>query len=239
MRARLASTGVLLAVLSSAVACGPKPSVMTVVLFDVSSSTDSQTRAQYMIELNDVVLPAVRAAQGRVAIQLINDNPYGSDSLKIVELPRCGLLDNALACSSETDQRLAELIGFLASHLRDADFGTDVVGALDSAARVLQAAAAGQEKRLIIFSDLLQRVGGLSIAKWAQGPSPDISDVLSRLGTSPDGLAGTSVYISGVGIRKSEDLPSEAVRRVLDAWTAYFVAADATVRSTTPDLPPL
>lgn len=97
--------------------CGPIQAAMdppedaTVVLFDVSRSTDDlEIRERYITAFQDVV-NVVETDGGHLAADVIDDNPLAHSTFTIkTKVDACGMFVNSLECKREAEEKLAGIV---------------------------------------------------------------------------------------------------------------------------------
>ena len=184
---------------------------LTVVLFDVSRSTDDPAiRARYA-QAFDEVLQATVDTHGTVVGDVIDDNPLAHSTYPIdATFAACDpLTDNQLTCEARAKQQedaaratAAQILGAPAGQS-----GTDIRAGVRLAERVFAAYPDASSRSLVVLSDMAEHTG-------------------SRDGEVPS-LAGVRVYVVGAGVSAGGALPAHVILRTERAWLAYFAAAGA------------
>ena len=132
----------------------------TLVLFDVSSSTQDPAIRKRYLEAFDGVLETLNEEGGYIAADIIDDNPQAHSSFPIDDkIAPCGLLDNSLECEQETE----DVLRTLPTRAKKAYFdtqtqGTDILGALENAEDFLnrQSVDDARNVRVVLLSDMVQ-----------------------------------------------------------------------------------
>jgi hypothetical protein len=188
-------------------AAGP----LTVVLFDVSRSTDDPAiRARYA-QAFDEVLQATVAAHGTVIGDVIDDNPLAHSTYPIDETfaPCDPLTDNQLACDGQATQQQDDARETV-QRILDApagESGTDIRAGVHLAERVFAAYPDASSCSLVVLSDMAEHTS-------------------TRDDVRPN-LAGVHVYVVGAGVSAGGALPSGRIVRTERSWLHYFAAAGA------------
>jgi hypothetical protein len=184
---------------------------VTVVLFDVSRSTnDPAIRARYA-QAFDEVLRATVDAHGTVVADVIDDNPLAHSTYPIdVTFAPCDpLTDNKLACEAQAKQQQDDARA-TAQQLLGAppgDSGTDIRGGVHLAERVFAAYPNASSRSLVLLSDMAEHS--------------------SVHGEVPPDLAGVRVYVVGAGVSAGGALPPGRILRAERGWLRYFAEAGA------------
>lgn len=97
--------------------CGPIQAAMnppedaTVVLFDVSRSTDDLEIRDRYIDAFESVVKVVEENGGHIAADVIDDNPLAHSTFTIKKkVDACGMFDNSLECKRDAEDALAGII---------------------------------------------------------------------------------------------------------------------------------
>jgi hypothetical protein len=188
-------------------AAGP----LTVVLFDVSRSTDDPAiRARYA-QAFDEVLQATVDAHGTVIGDVIDDNPLAHSTYPIdATFVACDpLTDNQLTCEARarqtSDQAIATAAQILAAPAGAT--GTDIRAGVQLAERVFAAYPDASDRSLVVLSDMAEHTR-------------------SRDDAVPN-LAGVHVYVVGAGVSAGGALSERTILAAQRRWLAYFAAAGA------------
>jgi hypothetical protein len=184
---------------------------LTVVLFDVSRSTDDPAiRARYA-QAFDEVLQATMAQHGTVVGDVIDDNPLAHSSYPVdVTFEGCDpLTDNQLTCEARATQ-LHDQATAVAAQILGApagESGTDIRAGVRLAERVFAAYPDASTRALVVLSDMAEHTR-------------------SRDDLVP-ALAGVRVYVVGAGVSAGGALPANRILRTQSDWLAYFATAGA------------
>jgi hypothetical protein len=184
---------------------------LTVVLFDVSRSTeDPAIRARYA-QAFDEVLQATIAQHGTVVGDVIDDNPLAHSSYPIdATFDGCDpLTDNQLTCEARarqaSDQVTAGAEQILAGE--PAASGTDIRAGVRLAERVFAAYPDASTRSLVVLSDMAEHT-------------------TSRDETVPH-LTGVRVYVVGAGVSAGGVQSTNKILATERDWLAYFASAGA------------
>jgi hypothetical protein len=184
---------------------------LTVVLFDVSRSTDDPAiRARYADAFERVLAAAVDA-HGTVVGDVIDDNPLAHSTYPIdATFAACDpLTDNKLTCEAHAKQA-SDAARSAAEQILSTPAGpsgTDIRAGVRLAERVFAAYPGASPKSLVVLSDMAEHAS-------------------SRDATMPD-LAGVQVYVVGAGVSAGGALPEHRILATERDWLAYFSAAGA------------
>jgi hypothetical protein len=185
---------------------------LTVVLFDVSRSTDDPAiRARYA-DAFARVLQATADAHGAVVGDVIDDNPLAHSTYPIdaTFAPCDPLTDNQLTCEArakqQTDAAQAAAATILARPAGPS--GTDIAAGVRLAERVFASYPNASPKSLVVLSDMAQHT-----ASHDTEPPPN--------------LAGVEVYVVGAGVSAGGVQPSQRIVAIERSWLAYCAAAGA------------
>jgi hypothetical protein len=222
--------GVLAAVLglaSCTASAGESPSA-TVVLFDASNSTLTESvRARYE-EAFGKVLEHMREEGGVLGADVIDDNPLVHGSLPISEtFEPCTINDNSLECRGEREELEAGVRGEAAAILETSSRGTDIFGALALAEQFFEAYPDAGARTLVLLSDMVQSANGMHLGKVGDWTEAEISAHLAR---APDvGLSGVRVYVVGAGSTALAGTTPMQIEGMERFWTRWFEAMGARV----------
>jgi len=184
---------------------------LTVVLFDVSRSTEDPTiRARYA-QAFDEVLRATEAQHGTVVGDVIDDNPLAHSSYPIdVTFEGCDpLTDNQLTCEARAKQA-AEQATAAAGQILSAETtvaGTDIRAGVRLAERVFAAYPDASQRFLVVLSDMAEHT--------------------SSHDDAVPNLTGVRVYVVGAGLSAGGALSANSILATERDWLAYFSAAGA------------
>jgi hypothetical protein len=207
---------------------------LTVVLFDVSRSTDDpDVRAGYLATFERVLDHAV-AEHGTVVADVIDDNPLAHATYPIaVTFDACDpLTDNRLACDAEAgESRAAAVEAARAILARDGGrAGTDIHGALALAERVFDSYPEAGERSLVVLSDMVERSARLNLGRpgFDEAAIDAELDALAADALIPD-LTGVRVYVVGAGVQQASGLDADRFLAVQRFWQAFAERAGATL----------
>lgn len=193
----------------------------------VTRSIDSDGR--YCVELNvDVIISDGIPTREKLVMDgtelwMTDDAPYAEKALERAEY------------------LLEDFESFLLSDsLRAKDNGTNLVGAIEEAVRILKLSDA-KEKCIYIYSSGIETEGVMAMGVDADQidiQAGEVEDVIKQIGTLPN-LEGIRVYFYGLGDvcvgqkdmradannqKKPGDI-SNFEQRLVDVWTAFFTAS--------------
>ncbi len=227
---RLIVLSILVLLLSAG--CGnPAPARVTVVLFDLSASTNVDAiRQQYLTDFAKV-LGAVTAG-GTIAADIIDDNPLAHSSYPINEsFDRYEpLKENKLDYDRRIREKRDAVIKAAEAIVRrrpSGRRGTSLLDGLQLAERVFLAYK-GDQKLLVIFSDMIEQSRRYDFT-GEKLTAARISQIIARersAGRLPD-LDGVEVCVVGAGAEKSGGLTTEKYLSIQEFWFQYFEAAGA------------
>ena len=224
---RLALLVVVAALASCTASAGESPSA-TVVLFDVSNSTlTDSVRARYD-ETFGMVLAHLREGGGVLGADVIDDNPLVHGSLPVNEtFEPCTINDNSLECRSALDEQETGVRGEAAAILETSSRGTDIFGALVLAEQFLEAYPDAGERTLVLFSDMVQSANGMHLGKVEAWTETEISAHLAR---SPSvDLSGARVYVVGAGATTLAQMTPAQIEGIERFWTRWFEDMGASI----------
>lgn len=199
------------------------------VLFDVSASTDSsEIRADYLASFNSLFKELDPRAGGRVAADVIDDNPLAHSNLVSGGWdPYSGFEDNPQTFDASVDTARTELSEGVEGLLERTSKGTDVLNALDAAERFFFQHADADDQRLVVFSDMINTSREARFAKlrWNDDAIEKLLEQRLSAGQVPD-LSGVRVCVVGAGVSNGE-LDAEKIQWIKRFWLAYFDRAGA------------
>lgn len=212
--------------------CGnPAPARVTVVLFDLSASTNVDAiRQQYLTDFTKVL--AGVTAGGTIAADIIDDNPLAHSSYPInATFERYEpMKENKLDYDRRIREKRDAVIKAAQAIVRKRPSGrrgTSLLDGLQLAERVYLTYQ-GDQKVLVIFSDMIEqsrrydftgeklteaRIGEIIAREQSAGRLPDLHDV--------------EVCVVGAGAEKSGGLSTEKFLSIREFWSQYFEAAGA------------
>jgi len=212
--------------------CGKStPARVTVVLFDLSASTNVEAiRRQYLTDFNKV-LDTVTAG-GTIAADIIDDNPLAHSSYPIhvtfdrYEPMKENKLDYDRRMRARRDA-VAEQAEALIQRRPSGRRGTAVLDSLQLAERVFLTYKDDQ-KLLVIFSDMIEQSRRYDFTGENLTPAR-IGQIIARersAGRIP-ALNGVEVCVAGAGAEKSGGISAERFLAIQQFWSQYFEAAGA------------
>lgn len=226
-RLRPALLALVLALASCTASAAGSPSA-TVVLFDVSNSTDDERVRERYNETFDMVLAYLREEGGALGADVIDDNPLVHGSLPINEtFEPCTITDNSLECRGERDELEARVRGEADAILGTASRGTDIFGALALAEQFFRAYPDAGTRTLVLLSDMVQSANGMHLGKVEAWTSADLSSHLARA-PSVD-LTGVRVYVVGAGGTTLARMTPAQIEGIERFWTRWFEDMGASV----------
>jgi hypothetical protein len=184
---------------------------LTVVLFDVSRSTNHPViRARYA-EAFDEVLDGALGVHGTVIGDVIDDNPLAHSTYPIdVTFTACDpLSENRFTCEA----RLAEQRDLARETARRilsgpaGPAGTDIRAGVQLAGRVFAAYPDATPRSLVVLSDMAEHAA----ARADETPS----------------LPGVRVYVVGAGMSAGGAKPADRILATEQTWLTYFAASGA------------
>lgn len=218
----------LLGLLPACAARAGEPPPVTVVLFDVSNSTDAAEVRERYIETLELVLEHVATSGGVLGADVIDANPLVHGSLPINEtFAPCTIHDNALSCREGLERQLARVRGATEAILRTSSRGTDVFGGLQLAAQFFAAYPDAGERTLVVLSDMVQSANGMHLGAVETWTDEQTDALLAR---SPDvGLDGVRVYVVGAGATTLARMTPGEIEGIQRFWTRWFEAQGARI----------
>jgi hypothetical protein len=217
------------------------PDSATMVLLDVSRSTNSNDIADRYLDNFDLVLgesDAIGDGGTHLAADIIDNNPIAHATFPIREdFSPCGPFDNSRDCEAEREEMAAQAHARLDELTADVSQGTDIVGALTLAEKYFDAYKEVDSKELIILSDMVQSSNSQleafqRVENWSPGR---VEEMLGAI--QVESLNGVSVYVVGAGATAPDNLRRPQIDGMQRFWEEYFEAAGATVKFYGPALP--
>lgn len=199
---------------------------VTVVLFDVSASTQAEEiRERYLAAFLNEVVSVIADEGGVLGVDIIDDNPQAHASLPIKEVfTGCSMLENKLECEAEIATRLESVADRAAAIVRPSSKGTDIIGGLDLASSFFDAYSEIEERQLVIFSDMVQFAHGLRFGREVPEEQAEWwsdADVVT--------LSGVEVYVVGAGATAPDHLDADQIAAMDSFWARYFAEGGAEV----------
>jgi hypothetical protein len=227
MRIRLALLAAVLALASCTASAGESNSA-TVVLFDVSNSTLTESvRARYQDTFAMVVAHALEEG-GALGADVIDDNPLVHGSLPInATFEPCTINDNSLECRTERDELEAGVRGEAAAILETSSRGTDIFGALALAEQFFEAYPDAGTRTLVLLSDMVQSANGMHLGTVEAWTRAGLSETLARA-PSVD-LSGVRVYVVGAGSTALTRMTPIQIEGMERFWRRWFEDMGASV----------
>jgi hypothetical protein len=106
--------------------------------------------------------------------------------------------------------------------------GSDPAGAIVNLRKWLREGERGAERRLILFSDGLQRGSGVDLASEIYAGSARPEDLAARLGPLlPEDLAGTEIELYGIGLNGRGNVTTRRSLLLERAWSSALRQAHA------------
>jgi len=205
---------------------------LIIVLFDVSQST-RDVRDRY-VEAFDRVLAYAAEHRGHVVADVIDDNPLAHSAYPIdVTFDGCSLLtENPLTCDAEATATIADATAaaraIVEGHAGDA--GTDILGGLRLAERVVASYPEAEATSLVVLSDMVARSPQLALNRaFIEARIDGTVAELQAQGSVPD-LGGVEVYVVGAGVASGDELPGAMIVTIQRFWEALFAAAGSELR---------
>lgn len=220
-------------VLMIAAGCGGKSvsTRVTVVLFDLSASTNVEAiRQQYIGDFTSI-LDTVTGG-GIIAADIIDDNPLAHSSYPIKEsFDRYDpLKENKLDYERRIRQKRDAVTKAAEAIVRrrpSGRRGTNVLDGLQLAERAFLAFQ-GDQKLLVIFSDMIEQSSRYDLSA-ENLIAARITQIIAReqsAGRLPD-LGEVEVCVVGAGAARSGGLSPEKLLSIREFWFQYFKAAGA------------
>lgn len=216
-----------------AAGCGGKsaPARVTMVLFDLTATTNSGSiRQQYLKDFSKVLNDA--AAGGVITADIIDDNPLAHSSFLINESFDAyePLKENKLDYDRRIRQKREAVIKEAEAVVRKRTSGrpgTNVIDALQAAERVF-ATFDEHVKLLVIFSDMIEQSKRYNFAV-ENLTAARIEQIIARersAGRLPE-LHDVEVCVVGAGATRTGGLSTEKLLGIREFWLQYFEAAGA------------
>jgi len=225
----------VLAVLVTALAAGcggnSTPARVTVVLFDLTATTNTGSiRQQYLKDFTKVLNEA--AAGGVITADIIDDNPLAHSSLLINESFDAyePLKENKLDYDRRIRQKREAVIKEAEAVVRkrtSSRRGTSVLDALQAAERVF-ATYDDHVKLLVIFSDMIEQSKRYNFA-GENLTAARVEQIIARersAGRLPE-LHDVEVCVVGAGATGTGGISTERLHAIREFWLRYFEAAGA------------
>jgi hypothetical protein len=218
-----------------AAACGGKSNStrVTVVLFDLSGSTNAEAiRQQYTRDFAKIL--DVVSAGGIIAADVIDDNPLAHSTYPINEsFDRYDpLKENKLDHDRRVRQKREAVLKEAEVIVRrrpSGRLGSNVLDGLQLAERVFLTFE-GEHKLLVIFSDMVEQSKAYDFSA-DNLTTARISQIINRersAGRLPD-LRRVEVCVVGAGAATSGGLSAEKLLALREFWFQYFKAAGASL----------
>ena len=223
---------VVLALVALAVASctssGEASDQATVVLFDVSNSTRTESvRARYD-ETFGLVLQHLREDGGVLGADVVDANPLVHGALPINEtFEPCTITDNSLDCREQLDVQEHRVLDSSERILATSSRGTDVFGALTLAEQFFQAYPDSSGRTLVLLSDMVQSANGMHLGAVETWGEAEVSTLLSQA-PSVD-LTGVRVYVVGAGATTLAEMTPTQIEGIQRFWTRWFERTGAQV----------
>jgi hypothetical protein len=227
MRRALMFALVALAV-ASCTASGEASDRATVVLFDVSNSTRTESiRARYD-ETFGLVLEHLREDGGVLGADVVDANPLVHGELPINEtFEPCTITDNSLDCREGLEEQERHVLASSAAILADSSRGTDVFGALTLAEQFFQAYPDASGRTLVLLSDMVQSANGMHLGAVEAWTEADVSALLADAPSAD--LTGVRVYVVGAGATTLAEMTPAQIEGIQVFWTRWFEQTGARV----------
>lgn len=227
MRIRVGLLAALLG-LASCTASAEESTSATVVLFDVSNSTLTESVRVRYEDTFGMVLTHVREEGGVLGADVIDGNPLVHGELPVNEtFEPCTIRDNSLECREALDEREAGVRGEAAAILETSSRGTDIFGALVLAEQFFEAYPDAGARTLVLLSDMVQSANGMHLGMVEAWTQAELSAHLAR-GPSVD-LSGVRVYVVGAGSTALAGTTPIQIEGMERFWTRWFEAMGASV----------
>jgi hypothetical protein len=229
MRIRAGWVVAVLALAAGSCVGSSEPSTQaTVVLFDVSNSTQPESvRARYE-DTFGMVLAHLQADGGVLGADIIDANPMVHGALPINEtFEPCTVMDNSLDCRRGHEQQERSVTDQAGRILEHSSRGTDILGAFALAEQFFDAYPDAQVRTLVVLSDMVQSAHGMhlgAVEEWSEARTSELLDETSRVD-----LDGVRVYVVGAGATALARMTPIQIRGIQRFWTRWFEEAGASV----------
>lgn len=229
MRRLVALLVLVVAVASCTASAGESRSSATVVLFDVSNSTQNEAvRARYDDTFGKV-LAYLREAGGELGADIIDSNPMVHGALPVNEtFAPCTITDNSLDCRKALDEQETRVRGEAAAILEASSRGTDIFGALALAVQFFEAYPDAGARTLVLLSDMVQSANGMHLGKLEDWTETEISALVARSPVMD--LSGVHVYVVGAGATTLVGTTPTQIEGIERFWTRWFEQMGAGVK---------
>ncbi len=229
---RVRGAGVVLSLALATSACTATASEShsaTVVLFDVSNSTQPESvRARYDATFA-LVLAHLREAGGVLGADIIDSNPMVHGVLPINEsFEPCTIGDNSLDCKKRLDAQEKQVGDDAEAILQNSSRGTDIFGALTLAEQFFAAYPDSSPRTLVILSDMVQSANGMHLGAVEDWSEPQIAELLSQAPSVA--MTGVRVYVAGAGATTVVGMTPARIDGIQRFWTRWFEGMGATVK---------
>ena len=200
----------------------------TVVLFDVSNSTRTESvRARYD-ETFGLVLQHLREDGGVLGADVVDSNPLVHGALPINEtFEPCTITDNSLDCRQALEEQERRVLDSSEEILATSSRGTDVFGALTLAEQFFQAYPQTGARTLVLLSDMVQSANGMhlgAVEAWSE------AEIWALLAEAPRvDLTGVRVYVVGEGATTLAQMTPSQIEGIQRFWTRWFEQTGARV----------
>lgn len=210
---------------SSAGAGVPCPA--TVVLVDVSRSTDAPEVRDSYLEGFTRVLEHAASCGGRVLGAAIGPRSLAGGAPAVdVSFPRMNpLTDNPIAFDKKVEAMIEEALAGARDLVRrhQVESGTDLFGALRGAGDLLGAFGGSGPKAIVVFSDAEHASGRWRLTGKRLPDPVEVATHQRELGALPS-LGGIEVYMAGAGVKAEGPIPSGRYLALERFWRSYLGA---------------
>jgi hypothetical protein len=213
---------------ASCTASGEASDRATVVLFDVSNSTQTESvRARYD-ETFGMVLEHLREDGGVLGADVVDANPLVHGELPINEtFEPCTITDNSLDCREGLQEQERRVLATSDAILATSSRGTDVFGALELAGQFFEAYPGANGRTIVLLSDMVHSANGMHLGAVESWTEAEVSALLSHAPSVE--LSGVRVYVVGAGATTLTDMAPAQIEGIERFWTAWFERAGARV----------
>jgi hypothetical protein len=209
--------------------CQTSPASETQPTFVVvigNNASDAQLVPTHLRHLTQVVLPQAEAEHGRVVVGEIADDSQRDPTLvaDISLLPSGDGSDNPENQADWAAHESAQLLSCVNTALAKAPANrSDVFGALAWAANVLPPQAS--DRHIVLLSDDINTTEGCNLTGRDISTSgrQRVADDCGKADYS--GLAGTDVWLAGVGLSSGDDAATSLTPTTLTEFWSWFVAS--------------
>jgi hypothetical protein len=209
------------------------PQTVTVVLFDLSRSTNNPSIREQYLQGFATILAAVAARGGVVYGDVIDNAPLAHSTLPIrAELPRYRFPGNRLQWQHKLQASILAALETASNLLSQKPTapGTAILDAISLSQRVFDRARSTRSKYLVAFTDGIEESSRYRFTKASL--SLDAVDRFISKERSTNRLPhlpGVKAYVVGAGATAGTTQPSARILQVRSFWLTYLRACGTTV----------